>query len=216
MKFENFSAGAKKVFRDVIHPMTNFLAQLNINPNLLTIFSFLMAFGAGVEFFRGSLRTAAIWLLLGGLFDVLDGDVARSAHRTSRFGALLDSTLDRYAEATVFIGIGYYFLKNGGASEKTLLLVAVLAFALVGSFMVSYVRARSEGLGIECGVGIMQRPERVILLAAGALVSPSALILVIFIIAIMTNYTAAQRVRFAWKRLNEDEPKLDQPRVKKK
>lgn len=215
MKFEKFSASVKRAFRDFIRPVTNFLAQLDINPNLLTTFSFLMALGAGAEFFRGSLRTAAVWLLLGGMFDVLDGDVARSAHRTSRFGALLDSTLDRYSEATVFIGLGCYFLKNGGASEKSLLPAAVLVFALVGSFMVSYVRARSEGLGIECNVGIMQRPERVVLLAAGALVSPSALILVIFIIAIMTNYTAVQRVRFAWRQLNESERNSDQSSVRK-
>lgn len=205
MNIEKKLSSVKKVFRELIRPITGFLARLDVNPNYLTVMSFLGALIASVEFARGSLRAAAAWLLLGGLFDILDGEVARGAKRSSRFGALLDSTLDRYSEGIVLCSIGFYFFKTGGVSDRSLIFLAGLSMALIGSLMVSYVRARCEGLGIECQVGVMQRPERVVLLAIGSLISPTALALCIFIIAAMTNYTTVQRVRFASNQLKQSD-----------
>lgn len=205
MKFEDISSRTKQTFRDLIRPLTDFLARSEVNPNVLTAMSFLFALFAAVEFFRGSLRAAATWLLIGGLFDVMDGAVARSADRTTRFGALLDSTLDRYAETAVLFGIGCYFLKGDIVSGKALWIGAAIVAALAGSFMVSYVRARAEGLGVDCRIGIMQRPERVIVLALGALISSEALVAAVVAVALLSNYTVFQRVQFVWKRVHEYE-----------
>lgn len=141
----------------------------------------------------------AVLLLLGGLFDMIDGAVARAANRVTRFGALYDSTLDRYAEIIIFFGIGYYYVnKLGQGSDSGLLISMAVFIGLAGSIMVSYVRARAEGLGFECKVGIMQRPERLILLSIGALISDKWLVIMIILVAVLSNVTAIQRIIHIW------------------
>lgn len=194
--------------RPVLQPVVRFLAALQMNPNLLTFISLLLCLIAAFFFAQGELRFAAVAMLLGGLFDVLDGDVARAANRTTRFGALFDSVLDRYAELALYFGIGYFFLTNWAFDLRYKTIIFFVVFmAAAGSTMVSYVRARAEGLDIDCRVGLMQRPERILLLGFGALISVKSLLVVLALIALLANFTAVQRVVHVWKidRFNNNE-----------
>jgi len=132
-------------------------------------------------------------VLVAGLFDMLDGALARLSHRTTRFGAFLDSTLEvRYAEAVLMLGLLVPYLARPGSAEP-LLIYAVL----VGSLMVSYARARAEGLGLRCEVGWAPRPERIFLLALGLIVDQ--VLPVLIILAVITNFTAVQRIVHVWR-----------------
>jgi CDP-diacylglycerol--glycerol-3-phosphate 3-phosphatidyltransferase len=156
-----------------------------------------MGFGisifAGYFFAVGALRIGALLVLTSGIFDIMDGKLARGTNRVTRFGALYDSTLDRYAEICIFLGIAYYFI-----GEDMFLTSLASCIVLAGSLMVSYVRARAEGLGFSCKVGIMQRPERIVTLGAAALIHEVALMIALFFLAVMANFTAIQRIRHIW------------------
>jgi CDP-diacylglycerol--glycerol-3-phosphate 3-phosphatidyltransferase len=154
----------------------------------------IITFFAAVAFFLESPRWGGFLVLLGGLCDSIDGSLARNSGKASRFGALLDSSVDRYAEFAMLFGIGGFFLLS-----RDYLSSAGTFLALCGSFMVSYTRARAESLGFAAKVGIMQRPERIVFLGAGALIHPVALQIAIWLVALFSNYTALQRLRFAFK-----------------
>ena len=128
-------------------------------------------------------------MLVAGVFDLLDGQVARKGKTETRFGALLDSTVDRYSEIVIWFGIAVSFIR-----ADDLWTSSAVFFALAGSLMVSYVRARIEGLGGECKVGFMQRPERVIAIGVGALVGEVGLSVAVWAIAVLANFTAMERV----------------------
>ena len=153
----------------------------------------ITSFGAAA-FLTGFIRLGGILILLGGLCDTIDGQLARSTGKATRFGALLDSTVDRYSEFIMFFGIAahFVFIKDYGTSTATFL-------ALCGSFMVSYARARAEGLGLDAKVGVMQRPERIVLIGLGALIHIVAFQFAIWLVALFANFTALQRIRFAYK-----------------
>ncbi len=205
MKIEHFLSRVKNRARHLVSPVVRLFARAHFSPNVLTTLSLILIAIAAIEFGRGSLRIAGIWYLFGGLFDVFDGALARASNRVTKFGALFDSTLDRYSELLVFLGIGYYFMGSPQFHEQFQLLIFVVIFiALSGSFMVSYVRARAEGLDYECSVGLLQRPERVVLLGVSALISELVLIAVLFLIAIFANVTAIQRIYFIWKQENSE------------
>ena len=154
---------------------------------------------AALAFIFGYVRVGGILILLGGLCDAFDGGIARSANKASRFGALFDSVLDRYSEFALFFGIGAHFimLKDYHTS-------IVIFIALCGSMMVSYCRARAESLGFNAAQGIMQRPERIVLLGFGAIIHVSALKIAIWLVAIFANVTAIQRIRHAYKQDSEN------------
>lgn len=163
------------------------LAALGIGPNHLTVLGLLLALVSGLLFYTGLFRWASSVLLVSGLCDLLDGEVARQTGRSTLFGAFLDSTLDRFADSAVLGGILLYY-----AREPADRYVALAFFALVGSLLTSYTRARAESLIDRCDVGVFERPERLlVLLAAGfAGYIPAAL----WILALAANFTAAQRV----------------------
>ena len=152
----------------------------------------------------GYLRLAGILTLLGGFCDTLDGSIARTTGRTSRFGALLDSVVDRYSEFIMYLGIGAYFINFEDYSTA-----AGTFLALCGSFMVSYARARAESLGFEAKLGFMQRPERIVLIGLGALIDIGTLKIAIWLVAFLSNYTALQRIRFAYKQNLDMSKELD-------
>jgi CDP-diacylglycerol---glycerol-3-phosphate 3-phosphatidyltransferase len=188
MKFELIPPFIKTGFRNLLNPVIRLCVKLRLNPNWLTTASFFISAVASYHFAAGALRTGAVLLLFGGIFDMIDGAVARAADRVTRFGALWDSTLDRYAEIMVFIGIGHYFISKVGAGVTEILNVTLLVFVgLAGSLMVSYIRARAEGLQFECKVGVMQRPERLVMISVGALISDQWLIYMIIAIAVFSN-----------------------------
>ena len=184
----------KDSFLSMLDPIVRLFTKLNINPNTFTTIGFLISCIAALYMASGHLRTAACLILLSGLCDTIDGKLARSSGKVTRFGALYDSTLDRYSEVIFFFGLAFYFIKNGWYRTSV-----VLAVGLGGSLMVSYVRARAESLGFHCKVGLLQRAERLLLLGAGALIHLYALVAAIWIIGILSNITAIQRIFHVWK-----------------
>lgn len=180
-------------FVKVVSPLAALLSKWGLSPNSFTVAGLIIAsFAAGV-FYMGYVRLGGILILLGGLCDTIDGLMARTTGKASRFGALLDSSFDRYSEFIMFFGIGAYFisLEDYGASAGVLL-------ALGGAFMVSYTRARGESLGFEVKLGFMQRPERIVLVGLGALIHITALGFAIWLVAFLANLTALQRIRSAY------------------
>ena len=141
----------------------------------------------------GNIKAGGGAILIGGMFDTFDGKLARATGRSSKFGAVFDSSLDRYAELAMFFGMEIYFLNSGD-----LMTSIVIFFALSGSVMVSYVRARAEGLGMECKVGVMQRADRIVLVGVSCFIHIYALIVVLWIIAVLANITAVQRMYHVW------------------
>ncbi|PZS00301.1 MAG: CDP-alcohol phosphatidyltransferase family protein [Candidatus Nephthysia bennettiae] len=144
---------------------------------------------------------AGLVLAFAGTFDILDGALARVSKRSYPYGAFLDSTIDRYSECAVYIGIAAYFLNRGGVWMRLEVLACMAALA--GSFMVSYVRARAQSLGFTCDSGLFARPERVVvtvigLIAAGVGFVP-VLSVVIGVLAVATNFTALQRIHEVWR-----------------
>jgi CDP-diacylglycerol--glycerol-3-phosphate 3-phosphatidyltransferase len=181
-------------FMRMLAPLVRLLTKWGVSPNSLTLTGVIITFFATIAFFMQSPRLGGFLVLLGGLCDAIDGSLARNAGKATRFGALLDSSVDRYAEFVMLFGIGGYFLMVEDYVNS-----AVTFLALCGSFMVSYTRARAESLGLTAKVGVMQRPERIVFLGVGALIHPAALAVAIWMVAIFANFTALQRLRFAFK-----------------
>ncbi|MCC7264090.1 MAG: CDP-alcohol phosphatidyltransferase family protein [Candidatus Latescibacteria bacterium] len=173
----------------ILRPLARFFIRLGFRPDWLTLLGLLTNLFATAAFAKGHLKLGAGIMLLAGVCDILDGQVAREGRSETKFGALLDSTTDRYSEIFLYFGIGAYLI---GKAEW--LSSAVLFFALSGSLMVSYVRARAEGLGEDCKVGFMQRPERLVALALGGLYGHEGLLLVLVILAVTTNFTVIERL----------------------
>ncbi|MFQ5824254.1 MAG: CDP-alcohol phosphatidyltransferase family protein [bacterium] len=193
LKINVLPDGIKNWYLRLINPVIEFFISLELNPNFFTTIGFILTLGAAVLFATGYLRIAGAIILLAGTFDIIDGKVARATNRVTKFGALYDSTLDRYAEVIMFFGLAYYFVK-----EDWFITSIAVSIALGGSIMVSYIRARAEALGFKCKVGIMQRPERVVYIGFGAIFHIYTLILAIMLIAVFANVTAIQRVYHIW------------------
>ncbi|HSS60331.1 MAG TPA: CDP-alcohol phosphatidyltransferase family protein [Candidatus Limnocylindrales bacterium] len=176
------------------------LGRTPLTPNQVTVVGLALTFvGAGLAAF-GYLEWAGVVLIFAGTCDILDGALARSTGASYPYGAFLDSTLDRYSEGAVYLGLAAYFVSINGPLQRWLVL-ATLA-ALAGSFLVSYVRARAQSLGFTCKTGLLQRPERVVLIVTGLLLSGLfggyILYAIMFLLAIVTNITALQRIREVW------------------
>jgi CDP-diacylglycerol--glycerol-3-phosphate 3-phosphatidyltransferase len=179
--------------RGAIRPLAVALARAGVRANWLTYAGFLLNVVVAVLAAEGWLAVAGALFLVVNALDFLDGAVARAAGTAGRYGAFLDSVLDRYSEAVVFGGLLVWFART----DDEWALVAT-ALSLIGSFMVSYCRARAEGLGLDCEIGLLQRPERIALLGIAMMlqdvVHESALLAALVLLAILTNLTAAQRM----------------------
>ncbi len=214
----NYRDFLQKVIYHVINPLISALIKLHITPNIITFVGLLLNLLATALFIYAAVYAPQQLNLIGwggavilfaGLFDMIDGRLARVGGMQSTFGALWDSTLDRYSALFTLFGIAIYLLLNGYVWS------GVVTFAaMVGSVMVSYVRARAEGLAIECKVGFMQRPERVVVTSVGALLcgccadgvsfDPLWLLIVpMYLIAILANITAFWRIAHCYRVLNE-------------
>jgi len=180
-------------FVRMLSPLIAVLSKWGLSPNSFTVAGLTITSFAGASFLMGYVRLAGILILLGGFCDTIDGLMARTTGKASRFGAFLDSSFDRYSEFITFFGIAAYFisLEDYGASAGVLL-------ALCGSFMVSYTRARAESLGFTVKLGFMQRPERIVLIGLGALIHITAFKFTIWLIAFLANLTAMQRIRYVY------------------
>lgn len=182
---------------DSLNQVAYLFVNLKIGPNALSFMALISGIGAGVLFFLKHPFWAGIMIVISGLFDILDGKVAVNTNQKSLFGAIFDSALDRYSEFFIYLGLAAYF-RNHWALWLTF-------WTILGSSMVSYTRARAEGLGIECKIGIMQRAERMLLLFLGAMIGSlfnifdPAMITVLAIIAVFSNITAIQRTFYVKK-----------------
>jgi CDP-diacylglycerol--glycerol-3-phosphate 3-phosphatidyltransferase len=172
------------------------IGRVPVTPNQVTVIGLALTFVAAGLVAFGHLRWAGVVLIVAGSFDILDGALARSTHASYPYGAFLDSTLDRYSEGAIYVGLAAYFVGMGGPLQRWLVL-ATLA-ALAGSFLVSYVRARAQSLGFTCETGIFARPERVVVTVVGLILGGVVLYAVVFLLAILTNFTALQRIREVW------------------
>ncbi|MFD2935758.1 DUF4833 domain-containing protein [Spirosoma flavum] len=227
----------------IINPFVRLLIRLGLTPNMVTTIGLALNIGVALIFImggeqghRGDFRYigwAGALVLFAGLFDMLDGQVARLGKMSSLYGALFDSVLDRYSELILFLGICYYLIAHHYFFSSLFAFIA-----LIGSMMVSYTRARAEGLGIECKGGLMQRPERVIIIGVSALAcgcfapllapdfkvyipgipvhvfeTMSIFTLPLTVMAIMTNITAYNRLIDAKKSLEQKEKKASSPKA---
>lgn len=162
----------KKAFLEFIDPAADGLIRAGLTPNRITTLSIIVLLASGAAFALGALRIGSALLLFSGFLDLLDGKVARRGNMSSKFGAFYDSSMDRLGEGALFTGIAIFYMRSAmtSAGERMPVLALGLCFAaLTGGFLVSYTRARAEGLGIEATVGMAQRAERIILLAAPTL-----------------------------------------------
>jgi len=191
--------GIRSWYINLIRPAINFFIRLNINPNHFTTVGFIIQLLTIYFLATGKLFVGGWLILLAGTCDIIDGRVARARGVGTKFGALYDSTIDRYSEFAMFFGIGYYFIKN-----EYYFSTIVAFIALGGSLMTSYIRARSEGLGLDCKVGYMQRPERIVYIGFACIftvipfVGIYPLLITLWAIAIMANFTAFQRLKHIW------------------
>ncbi len=203
-------------FLSLLNPFIKLFIKWKLNPNTFTIWGLIITTVAAALLFidRSLVNLSGALILIGGICDILDGKVARYSNRTTKFGALFDSSVDRYSEVIMFFGIASFYVQAGDY------LLSVMTFAaLGGSTMVSYVRARAEGLGFDGKIGYMQRPERIVFIGGGALFYfplfrislfhvvdfPVTLLdIAIWVVAIFANYTAIQRIRYVY---NQDKSK---------
>ena len=183
----------------IIDRIVGALALSRIHPNVLTFLGLVINTWAAVLFAAGSFRSAGLVVILAGLFDMVDGRVARETNRVTRFGGFFDSVLDRYSDLALFMGLLVYY-----ATINRFFYIVLTAIVMTGSVMVSYTRARAEVTIPKCKVGFLERPERVVLIILGALFDRMAPVL--WVIAVLSNVTVIHRMIYTWqetKRLEE-------------
>ncbi len=182
----------RKYSRVFLEPIARFISWTGVSPNVVTFTGFVLMIGVAVVLAWGHLFWGGVLITAVVLFDAIDGILARMTSRTSRFGAFLDSTLDRFSEAVIYLGLFIYL--NG--QDQNLELILIYA-TVVGSLMVSYARARAEGIGVQLKDGLFTRFERVFLLVVGLLFNQ--LTIVLWLLAIFSNLTAVQRMYLVWR-----------------
>jgi CDP-diacylglycerol---glycerol-3-phosphate 3-phosphatidyltransferase len=190
-------------FLALVNPVGSLLEAMNVHPHVVTVMGLVLSIVSGLFFWKGYFIAGGVFIILSGACDVLDGRLARNTKRMTQFGALFDSTVDRYSEIAVFMGLAAFF----DSIFTTLLII----LASAGSLLTSYTRARAEGLGIECKIGLMQRPERITFLATAAIlgvlidkavnINYFSMKLALLLIALLANITVIQRVVHVKKKL---------------
>ena len=174
--------------------IVTYLHHWGVTPNMVTYTGFVLTVGIAILLARGEFLIGGFLLIGVSLLDLVDGSLARATQQSSTFGAFLDSTLDRYAESVIFLALVLHYSASGNAQWP----IVLIFLTVVGSLMVSYTRARAEAIGIECKDGWLQRPERIALLIVGLLTG--LVIPVLAIMAVLTNFTAVQRIyQVYWK-----------------
>jgi CDP-diacylglycerol--glycerol-3-phosphate 3-phosphatidyltransferase len=185
----------------VIEPAISLLARNRVSPNAITTVGTLVTVAAGVVYATGHIMTAGWIMAVTAFFDVIDGEVARRTNRCTVFGAFYDSSLDRVADGALMAGLTVFYATNPIHHNVYMMVVCLLG--IIGTFMVSYARARAESLGIDAKVGVMQRPERIVLLSApqalfGLFWNGWVLIGIIILLSVTARITAVQRIAFVY------------------
>lgn len=185
----------------VEEPGARGLQKLGLTPNGVTILGFLVSCLAAIIVAVGDLRVGAVVFLLGGALDLFDGALARLSNKTTAFGAMLDSLMDRLGEAALYLGLAVYALTVDPDSRNLTLFMSLLILALATSQAVSYLRARGESLGIDTRAGLMTRPERVVILFVGLFLGEATTLLAMGFIAFFSTWTMLTRLIHIWRRL---------------
>lgn len=182
-----FTDWLRKVSRGIVQPLASFLSRLGFSANAVTILGCLMNVAVAAVLATGRLRLGGVLLIAAAGIDGLDGSLARLNGRPTRFGAFLDSVLDRVSESAILLGLAWWYLGQPGITEELLVYIAI-----AGSLMVSYVRARAEGIGVPCKVGLFTRVERSILLIAALILGLT--VPALWIMAVGTWLTTIHRI----------------------
>src|SRR6266852_7436972 len=200
-----FSRRVQQRVRQFVTLIMRPLAQLGITPNTLTLVGLLLSVITAGVIAQGSLLVGGLLVLFAGIFDMFDGALARARNASTIFGAFLDSTLDRYSESIILFGLFWYALQAKTLHEnlwpfhnEQFWMLSSIYIAVVGSLMVSYAKARAEGLGLECKTGLLARPERVVILAIGLLSGTT--IWAVALLAVFSHVTAIERLVYIWRR----------------
>ncbi len=194
----NLQGIRRNLASSITNPIVRVLSESGITPNTLTLTNLALNIVAAYVIATGHFVLGGVLILVSGLFDLFDGALARFTKQTTKFGAVLDSTVDRVSEAATLCGLLIWYVPQEGATLEITLVLAVL----VGSFLVSYIRARAEGLGWQCQIGLFTRAERVIVLAVGLLVSGvsvHSVFVALCVLAIFVSITVGQRLVYLWK-----------------
>lgn len=170
------------------------LSRFHVNPNILTFTGVLISFWAAWEFSYGQFFKGGLVIILAGLFDMLDGEVARVTGSVTAFGAFYDSVIDRYSDIIILQGLMVYY-----ARERELGYLVLVGVVVMGSVLTSYARARAESLISSCKVGFMERPERIVLLIIGGLTNRMEAVL--WVLAVLGNWTVIDRIYYTWREL---------------
>ena len=197
-------------FGKIINAIVGALALSRVHPNVLTFIGLLINIWAAFLFAAGKFRWAGEVLIGAGLFDMVDGRVARETNRVTRFGGFFDSVLDRYSDLAVLVGLLVFY-----ASINRFFYVVLTAIVMTGTVLVSYTRARAENTISKCKIGFLERPERIVLIILGALFNRMPQVL--WVTAVLSNITVIQRIVYTWqetKRLKEAQPEAVAARMR--
>lgn len=178
----------------ILSQIVRVLSRLKINPNILTFTGVIISFWAAFEFGYGHFFRGGLVIILAGLFDMLDGEVARVTRSETEFGAFYDSVIDRYSDIIILQGLMVYY-----AREQMLGYVVLVGVVFMGAVLTSYARARAESLISSCKVGFMERPERIVLLIIGGL--SGRMEAVLWVLAVLGNWTVFDRIYNTWSEL---------------
>src|SRR5437016_1534590 len=187
-------AGGKRILDSIVSG----LASLRIHPNILTLIGMVINIFATVLFAKGIFTWAALVIMFAGVFDIVDGEVARRTKRDTKFGAFFDSVVDRYSDLLLLLGLIIWYAKI-----DRIFYVGLTGLVLIGAVLTSYSRARAESLIPACKVGFLERPERIVLMIIGSLFDKMAPVL--WVMAILSNWTVAQRIWYTSRELSADE-----------
>jgi len=182
-----------------LYNISHFIQRMGLKPNTLTLIGLSLNGLAAWALAVGEWSQGACLILLAGFFDIMDGAVARNCGETSIFGSFLDSVLDRYSDLSLLIGLLIFY-----AQQKLVLYQVLLGLSLMGTALVPYARARAELVMPQCNVGILERPERILLIFLGAAI-PQIMEIIIWILAVLTNFTVGQRIFYAYKHMSGKE-----------
>jgi CDP-diacylglycerol--glycerol-3-phosphate 3-phosphatidyltransferase len=196
---------ARDVSRPTLEAVSRTLARLNVSPDGVTYLGLVLTVGVAILAALGQMRWAGVAYIVAALCDALDGTLARVSGKGSRFGAFLDSTIDRFEESIVFLGLAIYYARVGGDAEIPAILVAA-----VGSLMVSYTRARAEAAGIACQVGVMTRPPRVVVMIVGLILNQ--VLIALIVVAATSLLTSFHRMYHVWRMTGGERGGWDLPK----
>ena len=188
----------RKQFGGILEPIARLVGRTGVSPNVVTMMGVVLNLGVAWVLARGYMRIGGLLVPLVALLDALDGTLARVTGTRSRFGAFLDSTMDRFSEAILYLGLLFFYTRLGAGRE-----ILLIYAAIVGSLMVSYTRARAEGLGLDCKVGLLTRFERAVVLVIALVLDQVPIGL--WVLAILANFTAFQRMYHVWKATHEED-----------